>query len=349
MKQIFENYQSEQQYVCTNKDYFCGKDGIPNAIAFEDFASHFPEPNGYRLVLITIDLWKSNREHGYAFGNLQLKRVIEKIQNEMPDCYIFRIQGEKFNIIIQNDFLPYLIEDIFECKEFEDYCDIYYGIVEKEFEYPILSDLIREGINKMYKNKDEKTKKLVEKKAEKVGEGAELRETELKKYRNTMWYATAEVNITEPIFKKIKIYIFPTEYKSNLQVVRSVVIVDDMLNKRAYTAPQTVRFGVQGNLFDVYTRFDSEGHLSVAIFSTSPDCKCEIDISTVEGVYLPENFGKAVGKKEIFPFEKNMSGLTSFVELTDDRAILNETGIVEAESKRYTVSMDNECILLTLI
>jgi hypothetical protein len=348
---IYEDYLSEEKFDCTKREYYCGEDGVPNAIAFRSFAQHFDESSGYKLMLLNIDLRKSNNENGFAYGSYQLRRIIASIPCVISNCYIFRIQGEKFNIIVHKDNLQRL-KNLLNGKVFAPYCNIYIGVAEENFSYSKLSAQVREGIEKMYEDKTRKRQKPVEKKKETpeiVNTPAQLQETKHKKYRSTMWYAAAEVELLEPVYKKVKLTVFPTEYKGNMQSVRAIVIVDNMLTKRVYVHPQTVQFGIEGNLFNVNVRFGTDGHLNVAVFNITRNCKCSIHIQAHEGVCMPASFGKRVGTKEIYPFEKGMSGLCSFVELDGEEAVLNETGIVESEDKRYAVNMDSDCILLSKI
>lgn len=338
--ELYRKYTSnEGLYVC-HKEHFTDKDGFPNFKAFDDFSKHLEENREYRLICMNVDLRKSNAVN-YSFGSYILRKFILSFQN----CYCFRIQGEKFNIIVEKCNLDEIIKILDAPSSLPNSCcDIYYGMVDEPYTYNKSKELIQKSVVLMYQDKAGKQSKkrsnaLI---GDKGNTPLELQETTERKFRNTMWYSMVHITITDPEYKELTVYVYPTEFCKPLESIPLIVVVDDMLSYRLLY-DKNISFGVDGVLFTVNARFNREGHLNTSVFHTG-EGMCEIEINTTEGVCIPANFGKRVGVREIYPIKKNIQGFCDYVILENNKAELNTSGVISVDNKKYGVYLDDSCI-----
>lgn len=335
-------YKSEKAISIPIKEVYTEKSGYPNEKAFYHFMrkkKDMLKEKPYSVVCINIDLRKANAQ-SYAYGDY----VLRKFVTELSDYYIFRIQGEKFNILVENDRLEELKKKL---DEPNDNYEIYYGISKK----PLVVDseaevkaYIRECISLMFESKNNKRnpdKGII---GDKGNTPKELQETTTKKFRSTMWYSEIKVQITEPTFDEFTVYVFPTELKQPLQSIPSIVVIYDNLEYRVLFS-NNVQFGKSNHIFTVTARFDREGHLNTAIYDNGKG-KCQFKIDTHEGVCVPVNFGKRITPtREIYPIRKNLQGYCDYVSLENGEVTLNTEGIVTSTSgTQYGVYMDSKAI-----
>ena len=346
-KQLYNRYTDNKKIEVQCRDLYSNAAGFPNKKAFENFVSHISSEDKYYLVCLSVDLRESNKG-GYACGNLVLRKFILQLMD--MEFYVFHIQGEKFNILVER-------ERFNELREILDYDNskcftVYYGIVDDIIVMPsTLEKARRKGISLMYIDRTNKTDKSNDDKENIIGNKGntpkDLQETAEHKYLETMWYST--INITEslPIAKDVMVYIFPTEFRQPLESLNLIVVVDDLISYQVFSG-KNIRFGFDGILFNINARFDREGHLNVAFFK-SGNGECEYDIHTHEGSCIPASFGKRAGKnKEIYPVKQNIFGFCDFVLFDNVKNIaeMNTKGIIEIDEQKYGVHMDNAGIYL---
>lgn len=354
IKKLYEMYGSNTSYHAQYKDYFEDKDGFANIKAYDDFARKISAlDTDFYLACISIDLRYANSVN-YAYGNYVLRKVVGGIKNSLKNCYIFRIQGDKFNIFIQADGF----EEFKEYIDIErDYCNIYCGVVQEAYVYEKNYDLVQKGIKLMYQNRMEKNSAKSAKSnmisGNKSNTPVELQETETRKYRKTMWYATINLKVHTPEFKEVVLYVFPTKFAHSLESVPTLVAIDDFLEYRVEYG-KNVEFGVMGNKFTLTTRFTRDGHLNISFFkengSEDKEKNYEADIKIHEGECVPANFGKRVGKDEIYPIKQNIEGLCDYIlfknaDMNDnhDPKVIT-SGIIKKDDVTYGVYMDNTFI-----
>lgn len=342
-----EKYKSNDVISIPISEVYTDRFGYLNEKAFyhyiEQKKGRFRIKNFF-LVCLNIDLRKSN-SRSVELGD----EVLHEFIFSLADYNVFRIQGEKFNIIVEESKLDELI-NILE-RPSEDY-EIYYGIVRDRFlgdpeEY--VKELLKKGINLMYLCKKQKQ----EKKKTDVLDGKnipnELKETVTKKYRKTMWHSLIQVEITEPSYSKFQVYVFPTEHKEPLQSIKSIIVIYDNVKYRCYYG-ENVKFGRDELIFHVNTRFDRDGHLNTTIYHVG-EGNCLYKIDTKEGVCIPKNFGKRISPtKEIYPIRKNLQGYCDFVSLEQGEIELNTEGIINgSKGNKYGVVMDEKAIDLVML
>lgn len=344
---VYSDFKSEEQCVMSCKDFYTDRQGFLNDNAFHRFVEELKAnadiPELY-LVCLNIDLRKSNAE-STAKGDYELRKFVVALE----DYYIFRIQGEKFNMLVTKEQIPTV--EAFLNKPSDKYA-IYYGIVkDKPFkpQTPVEErELIHKGVSMMFANKGEIKQGY---NADNVmgGKGntpRELQETATRKYRSTMWYSEIHITITDPFYKEVTVYAFPTEVKQAMQSIPTIVAVYDNVSYNVKFDSQ-VKFGVNGIKFNLNCRFDRDEHLAVTVF-TQDKCKYDIKTKTVEGVCIPVTFGKRITPtKQIFPIRPNITGMCDYVALEDGAITLNTEGIVISPSgTKYGVVMDERCIEL---
>lgn len=347
---IYNEFKSNTKCVMSYKDYYTDRQGFLNDNAFHRFVSEIQSnPNIPELYLIclNVDLRKSNAE-STAKGDYELRKLVVSLE----DYYIFRIQGEKFNMLVTKEQIP-TIEAVFT-KPSDKYT-IYYGIVKDKPFKPMSAieekELIRKGVSLMFANKGEikqgyNTDSIID------GKGItpkELQETATRKYRSTMWYSEIHITITDPFYKEVDIYAFPTEVKQAMQSIPTIVAIYDNVQYNV-KYDSNVKFGINGLVFCLTCRFDREAHLATTIFAQDR-CKYDIKTNTVEGECIPATFGKRITPtKQIFPIRQNTTGLCDYVALEDGTITLNTEGVVVSPSGvRYGVVMDEKCIDLVKI
>lgn len=347
---IYSQFKSDEQCVMTCRDYYTDRQGFINDNAFHKFISEIKEnpdmPDLY-LVCFNIDLRKSNAE-STAVGDYELRKFIVSLE----EYYVFRIQGEKFNMLVTKEQIP-VVEAYL--KKPSDKYTVYYGIVkEKPFRPATVieeRDLIRKGVTLMFMNKGE-IKHGYSPDDVISGKGntpKELQETATRKYRATMWYSEVRITVTEPFYKEVMVYAFPTEVKQAMQSIPTIVAAYDNVTYNVKFDSQ-VKFGINGIVFNLTCRFDREEHLTTTIF-TQDKCKYDIKTKNVEGVCIPATFGKRITPtKQIFPIRQNATGMCDYIALEDGVVTLNTDGVVVSPSGvRYGVVMDDKCIDLIKI
>ena len=349
INEIYETYSSEKFYVTTYKNHFQDKMGFLNEFAFNDFVHELIKNENlpdYYLTCINVDLRIANSE-SMATGDYVLRKVIISLE----DYYVFRIQGEKFNILCEKSQIEGLKEIL--NKPYER-CKIYYGIVD-DVPFKPKDDaeeraLIRKGIRLMYANKGEKSINVSDSiVANKGNTPKQYQETKLKKYCNTMWYSIIKLQITEPIYKEVNVYVFPTTWKEAMRALPIIVAVYDNVSynvKCCMGEENSVQFGIEGLRFNVSCRFDRDNHLAVTLFAVDK-CKWNMENHTThEGDYIPASFGKRLSPtKELYPIRKNIKGVWDYVLYEDGNIILNTEGYVTTPNgSRYGVFMDDKCL-----
>lgn len=341
---IYESYKSDELCAISNKDHFTDKAGYLNEFAFNHFTKVLSQENNlpdYFLTCINIDLRLANAE-SIAVGDYELRKFIISLE----DFYVFRIQGEKFNILARKDQLQKL-KTILD-KPNNKY-KVYYGMV-KDIPYKPKDeyeerDIILKGIRAMYAHKGEKkvnvSYNIV---ADKGNVPKELQETKLKKYCSTMWYSITRLIITEPIYKELTVYAFPTAWKEALQSLPLIAAVYDNVTYNV-KCDNNIQFGVDGIKFSLTCRFDRDKHLTTSLFALDK-CKCDVKTETHEGDYIPAYFGKRLSPtKEIYPIRKNPKGMYDYIIYDEGKIEINTDGYVTTDDGvKYGVFMDDKCL-----
>ena len=277
MKAVYQKYKSEEVVELPMKEIYEDNDGYPNRKAFDDFAEKLQKREcSYFLVCLTVDLDKANRKNR-GTGNYALRKFILELK-KIKNCYPFRIQGEKFNIFVEQESLDELKELL---EKPNNYYDLYYGISEKQY----ITDNSDESekqiqvcVQMMYTDKSrkrsqkDKSDKII---GDKGNTPVEDRETDTCKNRKTMWYSVVSATVYEPIYKKVTIHIFPTQYCDPMASIPLVVVSDDMVNCR-YFYGKSIQFGVGKVRFTINAHFNNDGHLNVSVFNINSG-KCELE------------------------------------------------------------------------
>jgi hypothetical protein len=352
-EELYESYKSSEECLFKRLSVFTDKHGYLNENAFQDFTKSIvnnPDDKDYYLICFNVDLRNANAE-SMAAGDYALRRFIVSLE----DFFVFRIQGEKFNALVTQEEIP-RIKTLLDKPN--PLYKVYYGIVSDTPFHPQNAieerEMIRKGIALMYENKGEKkvvaTDDVV---SVKGNTPKELQETKLRKYRKTMWYTTITLTLTNPKYKEVTIFIYPTEIKSNLQRVNIICAVYDNVHYNVKCGNE-VTFGIDGYRFTVFSRFNRDGHLDTAIYCVDKDkCKYQMTHDTHEGVCIPASFGKRLSQsREIYPLRKSSNGMYDYVDynMDDNTVSVNTDGYVTTPSgTKYGVFMDAECIDLTKI
>ena len=348
----YEMYSSKTSYHTQYKEFFEDKDGYPNQRAYDNFASLISESEDeYILACLCIDLKHAN-DVNYAFGNYVLRKFVNGLVNSVKNCFVFRIQGDKFNALVEktslDDFKKYVQ------TESQQY-SVYVGLVDEPYVYEKNYELIQKGVLLMYRDRSEKHAEKKSKSTliygDKGNTPPELQETKTRKYRSTMWYSVIDLTVNAPIYKEVKIFVYPTKLGHTLETVPVLVVIYDMIDYRVLYG-RDVRFGVGGEKFNINARFSREGHLNVTFFKeeNKADKNYEYNINTTEGVCIPANFGKRIGRDEIYPIQKNIEGLCDYVLLkdvdidADHEPQVCTNGTISIDDTNYGVYMDDTCI-----
>lgn len=350
MKDKYTEYsKSNEKKIVMYKDYYTDDNGVPNKLAFADFTESMGYDEELLLYCISVDLSIVNSSEGYASGN----RIMRKIYVTLEELgvYVFRICGEKFNLLVPPNIKEvvdrYLNEDNGKYR-------IYCGVASRLYNLFTADENIEEAKEAMYADRAKKNKKKVVatiKQNKIVGSKGNtpeiLQETRFKKYRETMWYAVAKITVNQEQIKELVFYIFPTDYKPPLASLPIIVVCDDMLEYRVFKG-NNIEFTAECVKFDVNARFDTEGALAISIFSEPRICSIEF-LEKHEGTCIPANFGKRVGTAEIFPIKKNISGVYDYVMLKDNAVTINQSGTIEIDGIKYGVYADKKEINLLKI
>lgn len=353
MRENYKSYWANDPITVTKRELYTDSEGYPNEVAFSHYVKKLTPSDKLFLACINIDLRASNQAKGYAFGTLVLRKAILQLQDFFA---VFRVSGEKFNLLIPEENLKDAKAMLSKCPK--QLFTIYYGIATKEY---VCADNIetlrREGIDLMYAHKAEMTgKKHEEVRDDKIigdkgNTPAQLQETDTHKCRDTMWYGVIDFEELQPFAKSVKAYVFPTEYKDKKMSLHQIVVVDDLVNTRVLTG-NNVMFGFDGIKFSVSTRFDEHGNLSILCFKDRESKgQVEMNIQLHEGNCIPASFGKRIdSKKELFPIKQIASGGYSYVLLdrSTGEVTFDETGMVEVNGKQYAVCVTEDSIDLIL-
>lgn len=341
-KEKYKQYIGTEMVTVSHKDLYTDNEGFLNEKAFQDFVSSLTEADGYYLACLIIDVSISNKK-SYAIGSLVMRTVFLKLAEYFN---IFRVNGDKFNVLIKDS--DYENFQLFLEQDNSKLYSVYFGLVKNIIiTKQTIEDARRNGVSLMYKNKSKKTKRNIRDDkivGDKGNVPSEFQETQTYKYKDTMWYAAIKIKEIEPLAKDVMVYVFPTEFKPPLATLNMVVVVDDLLEKSVYTG-KDVYFGFDGMRFNVQSRFDKLGHLSVSFFKDKgTQGKYETDIYCHEGKYIPAFFGKRIGKgKEIYPFKRNAFGTQEYIlwEGKTNQATLIDTGIANVNGESYSVYADD--------
>ena len=345
INQLYERFQSDESCTLPCKEVYTDRYGYPNENAFHSFTeSLIDNDEDYYLVCLNIDLRKANST-SMAQGDYVLRKFILSLNQ----YYVFRIRGEKFNMLVTKEQIPEVKERLDTPNE---KYQIYYGIVKDAPFKPHNSveekALIQKGIALMYECKIEKSAPAPAIIDTKGNTPKELQEDKLRKYRSTMWYSTVNITITKPEYKEVSVIVYPTQWKPDMASLPVIVAVYDNISYNVKYG-KNVMFGVNGIRFSVSCRFDHDNHLDTTIYTVDKgDATVKFKIDTSEGVCIPENFGKRLSRtKELYPLRKNSTGMYDFIILEDERITLNTDGCyISPNGKRYGVFADDTFIEL---
>lgn len=349
LDKIYEGFKSDENCIVRCRDIYTDQYGYLNEYAFHQFVSQLTsQPSGedYFLICFNIDLRLANLV-SHAQGDYVLRQFIISLE----DYFVFRIQGEKFNMLVTKDQIP-KVKELLD-KPSEKY-KIYYGIVKEKPFFPHSAieekEMINKGIALMYAHKGEKRTSINDGIiGDKGNTPKELQETKLRKHISTMWYSKATLIITNPIYKEVTIYIYPTEWKEPLVSMPIIVAIYDNVDYNIKFGTD-VCFGVSGFRFSASCRIDRDNHMGTSIYTRDPPntCKFSVKIESKQGVCVPANFGKRLtATKELYPLRKNASGLYDYILLDDGVISLNTDGCyISPNGDRYGIFMDEEFIEL---
>lgn len=344
MVRNYKNYIEDEIISVTKKELYTDYEGFLNEKAFHNFVSTLTKEDDYRLLCLIIDVTQANKK-SYATGSLIMRTTVFKLAEYF---FVFRVNGNKFNVLLKKRDFESFVE--FVKKEKSDLFSMYYGFVgETPVTKESIEDIRKLGVSAMYEDKAEKTKRRNLIREDKIigNKGnvpVELQETTTRKHIETMWYATIKIQELEPFVKDVMVYVFPTEFKPPLASLNMVVVVDDLINQYVYSG-SNIRFGFDGMRFNLTSRFDKAGKLSVSFFKEkSLQGKYQADIYCHEGEYIPVFFGKYIGEeKEIYPFKRNAFGTQDYIlwNNKERKAEIIDTGIIKIGDKEYSVYADD--------
>lgn len=342
-REKYEQYAGTEMITVPQKELYTDCEGFFNEKAFRDFVSTLTEADGYRLICLAIDVSAMNKK-SYARGSFVLRTVVLKLNEYF--C-VFRVNGDKFNILVQEK--DYENLRLF-LKQNSKLYSLYYGFVKDIIiTDKTVNEARRIGIAMMYDNKAAHTKKKNSIREDKIvgdkgNTPVELQETAIHKFKQTMWYTTIVIKERYPYAKDVMVYAFPTEFKPPLSALNMIVVVDDLLERYVYTG-KDIHFGFDGMRFNICSRFDRAGHLSISLFKDrKSQGKYETDIKCHEGNCIPVFFGKRIdNEQEIYPIKRNAFGTQDYVlwDAKTNKAIIVDTGIVKVKDKEYAVYADD--------
>lgn len=351
MKQRYDDYSNTEMITVPKKRLYTDSCGCLNENAFQDFVSQLDEAENYYLICLIVDITECNKKYGFAFGTRLLRQVYLQLNEYF---YVFRINGNKFNMIVAEKDLPNA-EKMLNSNT-NGVFSIYYAVLkDMTVTEENISEVRKQCVEMMYSDKARKTKKKYsEVRDDKIignkgNTPAELQETATCKYIETMWFGTIHIEETSPQIRSVRAYIFPTEFKENLASLNLVAAVDDFVNTRIYSGT-CIEFGLDGMKFMISARFDREGHLNISCFKDRESKgNCDIKIDSHEGNCIPANFGKRIGHGlEIYPFRQNSYNTFDYIlwNKEEKKAVLDTTGAVTVKGIDYTVFRDDKAINL---
>lgn len=353
--------QGNKMITVSSKDFFSDSDNYPNEKAFYDFVDTLTAEDKRFLYCIDIDLDEINKEKGRKIGDAVLKKIFVQISKFAP---IFRIQGTKFNIIVNEEFKD--LDKKF--KTANNFPDIYGRVfTDKYLTSGNVYELLRQGIELMYKDKEEKIGKLnvssvsennmanqtednyiIPFENEFAESQSEVYQKELPKFKSddALCYVTFNIEETKPKVRCLKAYVFPTEYKPNMELVDCIVVYDDLITPKVYKGKNPI-VPVDGMKLYFSAKFNSNNQLSVAIIQDTESImnnsgEIDYEINIHAGKYIPEFFGKRLGKKCIFPVKKNSKGLEEYVIFNpeNDELVYQSDGLYRGKQSVYEVRRD---------
>ena len=343
----YASFSSMEKVLMRKCDVFTDMKGFPNDTAFQHFSIGFKEDEDYYLACVEVDLSEKANKRSRSMGDQALRKFCNVLMNEF---FVFRISGNKFNVLCPKEMLG-TMKERFD-REDEDYT-IYYGILEKPYSFRHSIEQVMEGVMRMLQNKQERTIQLQTENliASRQLTPIELRETETKKYRKTMWYSKITIKVEKPVVSDATIYVFPTKNCEPMVSIPLVGVKDDLTEYHVSYDEHTLQFGVGSIMFTITARFNRDGHMVTMVHNDSDDEKsrCTYHVETVEGICRPLNFGKRIvtddgTMKEIFPIRQNGHGTFDYILFENGKAVMNTDGLVQMKGKEYEVHMDSESI-----
>jgi GGDEF domain-containing protein len=363
MEDFKKKYMDGKEIIqISSKEYYSDSEGYPNEKAFYHFVNTITADDKVYLYCVNIDLSKINENKGRKIGDKVLKTIFNQISSVTP---IFRIQGTKFNIILKEKNKD--MDKAF-VKFFKDVC-IYGKVVEEKYlTKGNVYELQRKGIELMYQDRIDKLPSATNNKSindtnsvntnatdesnfiipfeEDFKNNEEYqKEAGIFKPDESLWYATITIHETNPKVRDLKAYVFPLEYKPNMELVNCIVSYDDFIMSRVYTGNNPV-VPVDGMKLFFSAKFNSNNRLNVSILQDSESVingtgEIDYDIEIHEGKYIPESFGKKANSNLIFPVKRNSKGLEEYVMLntTNGEVTYRSDGIYDGK-RTYEVHRD---------
>ena len=356
MNDIYRHYLDTDKVEVERKLLYSDNDGFLNDIAFRNFAEHI-DPNAehkMNLICLNIDVSASNNSKGYAMGSRVLRKVYLQLKERF---YIFRVNGDKFNIVVPNEHLEEAIYMLDSSSEYPEMFSIYYGVVDEPVSSCNYQQLRRIGKELMYHDKAVKSKKKLSDIRDdiiignKTNTPLEMQETDTRKFRATMWYGIIDfIDKSEAQLKK-KLYVYPTEFKTDFALLNLVVVAENMDGYELFTG-NSVKVSVDDMKYSVSARFAGDGHLVVSCRKYDNSFNPYIiGIDTYEGICIPAFFGKRISEgREIYPIRQHKNGICDFVvwDSTLNTGVINTNGILIENGTEYAVSVDDTSIELTV-
>lgn len=346
----YEKYLSEDEIIVTKKEYYTDSSGYQNEKAFWDFVKDVTEKDELYLLCIDLDLTLSNKK-SMGFGDLVMRTFFTQIRESFP---IFRMKGTKFNVFVPKKELS-LAQELLESDN-KKYFDLHGEIIKDKFvTSENVKELIQIGVKRMYSIRQDK-QMIVGQKGNTPVEG---QETPTKKFLAEMWFSEIEFEESYPNVRKLKAYIFPTEYKPPMALLYTIVVIDDNVQARVYEG-YAVQIPIDGMKIRITTRFDNDGHLVVSWFRSPDETKGIIEgvMEVHEGNCIPASFGKRIGNaKEIYPIKENNQGLYEYVLvdksgsniMNNNTATYVTSGVVKGKENIYEVHKDSVAIELVKV
>ncbi len=352
MDNLYRQYLSTDKIEVERKRLYSDSDGFLNDAAFRDFAEHINQ--NMALICLNIDVSASNTTRGYAFGSRVLRKVYLQLKEHF---YIFRVNGDKFNLIVPRENLKEAICMLNSSREYPEMFSVYYGIVDESVNKDNYEQLRKIGKELMYHDKAVKTKKKISDVRDdmiignKPNTTADMQETDTCKYIETMWHGT--VNFVEKSTLQLikKLYVYPTEFKADFASLNIIAVTEDEQGYELFIG-NSVEIAVNGVKCLVTARFADDGHLIISCYKANDaNNPYIIGIDTVEGICIPAFFGKRISEgQEIYPICRHDDGMCDFVlwDSTVNKGTINTTGIVRENGTEYAVYMDDTSIKLAV-
>ena len=267
-KEIYDSYMTDETMEIRRKEHFCEQSGIPNLAAFISFTDTIDIDEEYRLICLNIDLRKPNKEQGYESGSRIMRKFFLSLLE--LEVFVFRVGGEKFNILCRNDQLEKV--KAFLDEDHSSQYSVFYGIPDDTYSIFTAQDVVEEGKELMYKDRAEKTgTELIsvqnKGKEELPSTPADLKETAVHKYRKTMWYNIIKISVfvSKTEMKEYNVYVFPTEKKETYASLPLIVVADDYIEYQVWYG-NNIEMVLSGCAISINARFDKSEEMQVAVF-----------------------------------------------------------------------------------